>query len=110
MIHQLRIYQINPELKTEFDTRFRKHAVRIMQTYGFDIKATWYSESADKTEFVYILEWSDTETLEKQWTAFMADKEWDGIKLKSREQYGEMVLAKVRDQVLESTDWFMNKI
>ncbi len=110
MVHQLRIYQINPELKTEFDTRFRKHAVRIMQSYGFDIKAMWYSKFEDRTEFVYILEWSDTKTLEKQWAAFMADKEWEDIKLKSREQHGEMVIAKVRDQILESTDWFSNNI
>ena len=110
MIHQLRIYKINPELKTEFDTRFREHALRIMQTYGFVINAMWYSDFEDKTEFVYILEWSDIETLEKQWMAFMTDKEWEDIKLKSREQYGEMVLAKVRDQAIESTDWFDNKI
>lgn len=110
MIYQLRIYRINPELKAAFDTRFREHAVRIMKTYGFDIKAMWYSEYEGNTEFVYILEWSDTETLEKQWAAFMADSEWEDIKRKSREQYGEMVLSKVRDQVLESTDWFENKM
>ncbi len=110
MIHQLRIYQIKPDLKTAFDTRFRKYAVRIMQSYGFNIKAMWFSESEGKTEFVYILEWSDKATLEKQWAAFMADSEWEEIKRKSREQYGEMVLAKLRDQVLESTDWFHSKV
>lgn len=110
MIHQLKIYQINPDLKTAFDTRFREHAVRIMQTYGFNIKAMWFSESEGKTDFVYILEWSDIATLEKQWAAFMTDSEWEEIKRKSREQYGEMVLAKLRDQVLESTHWFHNKV
>lgn len=110
MVHQLRIYRINPELKAEFDTRFREHAVRIMQTYGFSIKAMWFSGYEDKIEFVYILEWADTATLERQWTAFMADSEWEEIKRKSREEHGEIVLAKVRDQVLESTTWFDNKI
>jgi len=110
MIHQLRIYQINPELKTAFETRFREHAVRIMQTYGFDIKAMWFSEFQDKTEFVYILEWLNTATLEKQWAAFMADSEWEEIKRKSREVHGEMVLAQIRDQVLEPTDWFDNRV
>jgi heme-degrading monooxygenase HmoA len=75
MIHQLRIYQINPDLKTEFDERFRKHASRIMKLHGFDIKAMWYSEVEDKTEFVYILEWPDSTTLQKQWDAFIADSE-----------------------------------
>ena len=110
MIHQLRIYQINPQLKVAFDTRFREHAMRIMESYGFNIKAMWFSEYGDNTEFVYILEWSDKATLEKQWAAFMGDSEWEEIKRKSREQHGEMVLAKVRDQILESTDWFENKI
>jgi hypothetical protein len=40
----------------------------------------------------------------------MADAEWGEIKRRSREEHGEMVLAKVRDQILESTDWFDNKI
>ena len=86
------------------------YAVRIMQTYGFSIKAMWFSGYEDKIEFVYILEWADTATLERQWTAFMADSEWEEIKRKSREEHGEIVLAKVRDQVLESTTWFDNKI
>jgi hypothetical protein len=110
MIYQLRIYQIDSDLKEAFDKRFREHAVRIMKSYGFDIKAMWYSEFDNKTEFVYILKWSDVTTLQAQWEAFMADAEWENIKRKSREEHGEMVLAKVRDQVLESTSWFNNSI
>jgi hypothetical protein len=81
-----------------------------MNKYGFNIKAMWFSEFEGSTEFAYILEWSDKATLEKQWTAFMCDSEWENIKRKFREKYGEIVLAKVRDQVLESTKWFDNKI
>lgn len=110
MVHQLRIYQINPDLKDVFDIRFRDQATRIMQRYGFNIKAMWYSEHDDKTEFVYILEWEDTSTLGKKWNNFMADAEWEKIKRLSREEHGEMVLAKVRDQILEDTAWFRNKI
>lgn len=108
MIQQLRIYQINSNLKAAFDKRFREHAMRIMKTYGFNIKAAWYSESENKTEFVYILEWPDGATLQKAWVAFMADTEWEDIKHKSREEFGEMVLAKVSDQILEPTDWSSN--
>lgn len=109
MIHQLRIYQINPDLKDVFDIRFRDHAIRIMQKYGFIINDMWYSVQDDKTEFVYILEWENTAILDKKWADFMADIEWEEIKRKSREEHGEMVLAKVRDQVLETTNWFKNK-
>lgn len=109
-INQLRIYRINPTLKNEFDMRFRDHASRIMQRYGFEIVSMWYSETEEGLEFVYILQWPDLETKEKQWAAFMADEEWEAIKQESREQYGEMVLAKVRDQVLNETTWFQNKV
>jgi len=109
MIHQLRIYRIDPSLKTEFDTRFRDHASRIMKSHGFKIVAMWYSEFEDSMEFVYILKWPDETTMRTQWDVFMADAEWEGIKKQSREAYGEMVLAKVRDQVLEDTEWFSKR-
>lgn len=110
MIHQLRIYEINPALKDAFNERFHKHASRIMKSYEFTIVAMWYSELADKTEFVYILQWRDEATLQQQWSAFMADTEWEEIKRISRETYGEMVIAKVRDQILRDVDWFANPI
>lgn len=110
MIHQLRMYRIHPDLKAEFDIRFRDHASRIMKSYDFNIVAMWYSEYEGDTEFVYILQWPDEDTMRKQWAAFMADAEWEAIKKQSRKTYGEMVLAKVRDQVLTDTDWFSNAI
>lgn len=84
--------------------------MRIMKSYGFDIKAMWYSEFNDKTEFVYILQWPDKTRLQKQWEAFMADVEWEEIKRTSRETYGEMVLSKERDQILNPTEWFENGV
>lgn len=106
MIHQLRIYQIDPTLKDAFDSRFREHALRIMKSYDFKIVAMWYSEFEGKTEFVYILQWPDEEVMRKQWDAFMADAEWEEMKRVSREKYGEMVLSKMRDQVLIKVNWF----
>lgn len=110
MIEQLRIYRIEPSLRKEFDDRFRLHASRIMQTYGFNIKAMWYSEQGDKLEFVYILTWADEATMKRQWQLFMADKEWSSIKDRSREQYGEMVLGKSHDQVLDRVSWFKSSV
>lgn len=66
----------------------------------------WYSKTETKLEFVYILQWPDKDTMYKQWEEFMSDTEWETIKKESREKHGEMVLAKVRDQVLEPTTWF----
>ena len=77
-----------------------------MKSYDFTIVAMWYSEFGDKTEFIYILPWPDEATMHKQWESFMADTEWEDIKRKSRETTGEMVLAKERDQILNTVEWF----
>lgn len=39
MIHQLRLYEIFGHNKIAFHARFRNHATRIMQKYGFNIVA-----------------------------------------------------------------------
>jgi len=110
MIQQLRIYDINPALRNEFNDRFRDHASRIMGSYGFEIIAVWFSENGSKLEFAYILQWKDEKTMSTSWDMFMNDKEWTEIKAQTREKYGEMVLEKLNDQVLAPTDWFENKI
>jgi hypothetical protein len=58
MIHQLRIYEIFETNKQAFHARFRDHAARIMKTYGFQIAAMWEARSGEKTQFIYLLEWS----------------------------------------------------
>lgn len=110
MIHQLRIYEVATDLKNVFDVRFKDHALRIMKSYDFSIVAMWYSQNDNKTEFVYILEWPDEATMREQWELFMADDEWAEIKRASREEHGEMVFAKVCDQVLLDTRWFENRL
>lgn len=110
MIQQLRIYDIDPTLKNEFGERFRDHASRIMASYGFHIVSMWFSDYEGRVEFVYVLQWNDVDTMKNKWADFMADEEWATIKTQTREKYGEMVLGKVRDQVLDGTEWFENKI
>ncbi|MGG7467623.1 hypothetical protein ACVVIH_01895 [Chryseobacterium arthrosphaerae] len=54
-VHQLRIYEIPKENRQVFLDRFRDHALRIMEKYGFHIIGIWESEFNEKTEFVYLL-------------------------------------------------------
>lgn len=54
MIHQLRIYEIYEHNKAAFHDRFRDHAVRIMQSYNFNIVTMWETQSEQRTEFVYL--------------------------------------------------------
>jgi heme-degrading monooxygenase HmoA len=104
MIHQLRIYEIFQHNKAAFHQRFRDHAVRIMQTYGFHILAMWETRTDRRTEFVYILEWADQSAMHDAWAKFMADQEWKEIKRITSAQHGDLV-GEIEDRVLIPTDY-----
>lgn len=103
MIHQLRIYEIFESNKDAFHARFRDHAARIMKRHGFDIVAMWEAKPPDRTEFVYLLRWSDEETKIRAWEAFMADQEWVDIKKATRDR-GSLV-GEIQDRTLLLTDY-----
>jgi hypothetical protein len=103
-VHQLRIYQIFDGNKKAFHERFRDHAMRIMARHDFHIVATWESHFGERTEFIYLLEWPDGETMKNQWAKFMADKEWIDIKKKTGEVNGPLV-GEIQDRTLEPTDY-----
>ena len=75
-----------------------------MKKYGFNIVALWESVTASKLEFIYILNWPDMETMERQWKVFLADQEWIDIKKKMDLDIGEPVL-KATGRVLESIEY-----
>src|SRR5574339_162245 len=66
-IQQLRIYQIFDGNKAAFHDRFRDHAQRIMKRYGFHIIAMWETKQGERTEFAYLLQWTDEETMKQRW-------------------------------------------
>ena len=85
VIHELRIYEIFDANKKAFHDRFRDHAMRIMAKYDFKIVATWESKKDNRTEFVYLLEWPDRETMADRWEKFLRDQEWIKIKKETGE-------------------------
>ena len=103
-MYQLRIYEVNPEKRAPFHERFQNDAMRIMKKYGFNIVALWESITESKLEFIYILNWPDMETMERQWKAFLADHEWIDIKKKMDIDIGEPVL-KATGRVLEAVEY-----
>ena len=105
MIQQLRIYEIFENNKAAFHARFRDHAARIMRSrYGFRIVAMWETKFADRTEFVYLLEWPDEAAMTAAWKAFMADAEWSQIKRVTSAEHGVMV-GEIEDRVLQAVDY-----
>jgi heme-degrading monooxygenase HmoA len=100
MIHQLRIYEIYDHNKAAFHERFRDHAARIMERYGFRILAMWETTTDSSTEFVYLLEWPDAETMAEAWERFLADEEWTEIKRETAARHGDLV-GEIESRVLE---------
>ena len=108
VIHQLRIYEIFDNNKKAFHDRFRDHAMRIMARYDFKIVATWESKKDNRTEFVYLLEWPDRETMVDRWEKFLRDQEWIKIKKETSEIYGPLV-GEIQDRTLYLTDYSPRK-
>jgi hypothetical protein len=108
VVHQLRIYEIFDSNKKAFHDRFRDHAMRIMAKYDFKIIATWESKKDNRTEFVYLLEWPDRETMADRWEKFLRDQEWIKIKKETGEMYGPLV-GEIQDRTLYLTDYSPRK-
>jgi hypothetical protein len=109
VIHQLRIYEIFDNNKKAFHDRFRDHAMRIMAKYDFKIVATWESKKDNRTEFIYLLEWPDKETLTDRWEKFLRDQEWIKIKKETGEINGPLV-GEIQDRTLYLTDYSPRKV
>ena len=108
VIHQLRIYEIFDSNKKAFHDRFRDHAMRIMAKYDFKIVATWESKKDNRTEFVYLLEWPDKETMADRWQKFLRDPEWIKIKKETGEISGRLV-GEIQARTLHLTDYSPQK-
>ena len=108
VVHQLRIYEIFDNNKKAFHDRFRDHAMRIMAKYDFKIVGTWESKKDNRTEFVYLLEWPDRETMADRWEKFLRDEEWIKIKKETGEMYGPLV-GDIQDRTLYLTDYSPSK-
>ena len=109
VIHQLRIYEIFDSNKKAFHDRFRDHAMRIMAKYDFKIVATWESKKDNRTEFVYLLEWPDKETMADRWQKFLRDPEWIKIKKETGEINGPLVVE-IQDRTLYLTDYSPHQV
>lgn len=107
-VHQLRIYEIFEHNKQAFHDRFRDHAARIMAKYDFNIVAMWESKTEERTEFVYLLEWPDEQTMKDRWTKFMADQEWSQIKKETGARHGDLV-GDIEERVLNATGYSPRK-
>ena len=75
-----------------------------MAKYDFKIVATWESKKDNRTEFVYLLEWPDEETMTDRWEKFLRDPEWIKIKKETGEINGPLV-GEIQARTLYLTDY-----
>jgi hypothetical protein len=78
--------------------------MQVMARYDFKIVATWESKKGNRTEFIYLLERPDKETMTDRWEKFLRDQEWINIKKETGEIYGPLV-GKIEDRTLYPTDY-----
>ena len=105
-IHQLRVYEMVERHEPAFQARFRDHALRIMRRHGFDVIATWATDSDGRREFAYLLQWPDRAAMRRGWDAFLADEEWIRIKQESRRTLDGPIMGEIlQDKVLVPTAW-----
>ena len=78
--------------------------MRIMARYDFKIVAIWESQKDNRTEFIYLLEWPDKETMTDRWEKFLHDEEWIRIKKETAEKSGNLV-GEIQDRTLNLTDY-----
>jgi hypothetical protein len=76
----------------------------MQSKYGFRIVAMWETKFEEKTEFVYLLEWSDAAAKAAAWAAFMSGAEWSEIKRVTSAEHGVLV-GKIEDRLLAPLDY-----
>jgi len=95
-------------IKKRFMTVFEITPCASWRKYDFKIVATWESKKDNRTEFVYLLEWPDRETMAGRWEKFLRDQEWIKIKKETGEMCGPLV-GEIQDRTLYLTDYSPGK-
>jgi hypothetical protein len=90
-LHQLRVYEVNRTNREPFHQRFQDHALRLMQKHDFKVVDMWESDTGEKLQFIYLLEWPDAKVMDERWKAFLADQEWIDIKKRTGAEHGQLV-------------------
>jgi hypothetical protein len=75
-----------------------------MKRYDFNIVSIWETKIGDRTEFAYLLQWPDEDTMRDRWGKFMADEEWAKIKKETGAVHGKMV-GEIQDRTLKVMDY-----
>ena len=101
-LHQLRIYEIDPASESHSTTGSATTPRGSWTRTGSTSWPCGRRRRDERLEFVYLLEWSDRDTLEHSWAAFMADESWAEVKATVRAAVGGEPVVGVSDRILET--------
>jgi hypothetical protein len=104
MIHELRVYRTLPGRLPALLARFEQHTLRIWERHGIRQAGFWTTLVGDSSyDLTYLLAWESLAEREANWTAFLADPEWQRVRAET-EKDGP-INANVHNQLLQPTSF-----
>ena len=89
-VYEMRTYHANPGKLADLEARFRDHTITIFNKHDMKSVGYWVPQDNKDNVLIYILEHASKEEGLKNWTAFMADPEWQKAS-KASEVNGKLV-------------------
>lgn len=104
MIHELRIYRVNPGRMTDLQQRFTEHVLPLWEKHGIRQVGFWTTLVGESIfDLTYMLAWESLAEQEAKWGAFMHDPAWAAAYAVS-EQAGPL-LTNVSNSFLSPTEF-----
>ena len=82
MIYELRHYVVVPGKGEAILNRFKNHTFKIFDRLGFKVHDFWV-ELNGSGHLWYVMAWESAEQMEREWTKFRSDAEWESVKAES---------------------------
>lgn len=101
--YELRIYHVAPDKLDALQSRFRDHALALLEKHGFASIGYWTPMENAENLLVFIIASPDREAHDNAWKSFAADPEWAEV-VKTSEAGGKLV-EKVESIHMKATDF-----
>lgn len=104
-VFELRTYHVFPGRLPALNQRFRDHTLRMFEKHGMTNVAYWTPQDspAKDNTLVYVVSHASREQAKANWTAFLADPEWQKIAADS--QKDGKIVERVESLFLDATDY-----
>src|SRR5689334_14677739 len=104
VIYELRIYTAQTGKLPALQARFRDHTCRLFEKHGIKNVGYWVNTIGGRSdELWYMLAYEDLNARQASWAAFLADPEWQQVRMDS-ERDGSLV-HHVENRVMTPTDF-----